>query len=86
MLWRGVTKNVTAVTAVNVFVAEVQGLTQRKLVSTLEQSPERRRYGCDPGTTRRTRRLTIETNELTNGGRVRTGHGMSCPGRGSQMQ
>jgi hypothetical protein len=23
------------------------GLTQRRLVSTLKQSPERRRYGCD---------------------------------------
>jgi hypothetical protein len=28
-----------------------EGLTRRTLVSTLEQSPASRRYGCDPGST-----------------------------------
>jgi hypothetical protein len=46
------------------------GLTQRTQVSTLEQSPERWRYGCDPGNLRdftkdsrrlRARRMSLPT-------------------------
>ena len=69
----GDSRIVTAVTAVNRSARAGPGLTQRNLVSTLEQSPER----GDTAATRffwRPRRLASETDELTNGDRVPTGH------------
>ena len=64
--------HVTAVTAVNVGQLVERGLTARKRVSTLEQSPESRRYGSEPGKVSGYAPVSNRDEELTNGHRVQS--------------
>ena len=67
----GAWQSVTAVAAVNCSMRRAgRGLTQRNLVSTLEQSPERGDTAATRDLLWRPRRLASETDELTNGDRV----------------